>query len=109
MTQFSKNESETMAFYGHIETGSRETLLTELEEKVLPKWKENIKIIKTSSQNKKLPAELLVQNQLLLDYSQLRIQAFELFHKAITENSVLYEPQLEEIHNKIERKLAELQ
>ena len=109
MARFSKNESETMAFYDHIETQSRESLLMELEKKVIPKWKENIGIIKTISQIEDLPAELLVKNKLILEYAQLRMEAFELFHKGIRENSFQYNSQIEELHKQIDVKIAQLE
>ena len=39
-----------MVVYDHYESKSKMILLPELKEKIIPKWKENIGIIKTSGQ-----------------------------------------------------------
>ena len=106
--QFSKNEIETLTFYDHLNSGTNYTLVQELDHKVLPKWKENIEIINRTNAIKDLPSELIKKNEILLKYSKLRIQAFELFRKAIIENTDKYALQLEQIHNQIDKELAKI-
>lgn len=106
---FSKNENETLSFYDNLNTKSRTALLTELDDKVIPKWKENIAIIKRTNAYENLPSELSEQNKRLLKYSELRIKAFELFRKAIKEDTDKYARQIENIHIQIDNELGKLE
>jgi hypothetical protein len=108
IAKFSKNETETLAFYNNLNTKSNFSLLKELDKKIIPKWKENIKIINETSQYQNLPSELIDQNEVLLKYSELRLQAFELFRKAIVEDTDIYSEQLEQIHIQIDKELEKL-
>ena len=108
IAQFSKNENETLIFYDHLNTETRNSLIQELDEKTIPKWKENVEIINKTNSFKDLPSELNEQNQILLRYSELRIKAFELFRKAIKEDTEKYAPQLEKIHKEIDNELGKL-
>ena len=105
---FTKNETETLVFYDHINTETRNSLIQELDKKSIPKWKENIKIIKKSNDIENLPSELLEQNIILLKYSELRLKAFELFKKAISEDTEKYSQELEQIHLEIDKQLEKL-
>jgi hypothetical protein len=79
-----------------------------LDEKTIPKWKENIEIINKTNQFEDLPSELIKQNEILLKYSELRIQAFELFRKAILEVTDKYAQQLVQKHTHIDNELLKL-
>lgn len=108
LAQFSKNENETLVFYNNLNTGTNYSLLKELDEKAIPKWKENIEIINKTNRFENLPSELIKQNEILLKYSELRVQAFELFRKAIKEDTDIYAKQLEGIHMQIDNELKKL-
>ncbi len=108
IAEFSKNETETLIFYDHINTETRDLLLQELENNTIPKWKENVEIIKKSNDIENLPSELLQQNRTLLKYSELRLKAFELFKKAISEDTKIYSQELEQIHLEIDEQLEKL-
>jgi hypothetical protein len=105
---FSKNETETLVFYDHLKTDNTYALIKELDNIILPKWKENIEIIKHSNEIENLPSDLIQHNNELLKYSKLRIKAFELFRKAISEDSDKYSNELEQIHIEIEKQLEKL-
>src|SRR5690606_35534455 len=107
ITKFSKNEQETLIFYDNLNTNSRVSLLKELET-IIPKWKENIEIINKVNQLENLPNELKEQNKLLLEYSKLRVETFELFKKAIKEDTDKYSDELGELHLKIDKTLEQL-
>jgi len=108
LTLFSKNEKETLVFYDNLNTETDYSLLKELNEKTIPKWKENINIINRTNQFENLPSELIKQNEILLKYSELRIQAFELLKKAIKEDTDVYAKQLEQIHIQINNEIKKL-
>lgn len=106
--EFSKNETETLVFYNNLNTGNKYSLLKELDEKTIPKWKKNIEIINKTNRFENLPSELIKQNEILLKYSELRIQAFELFRKAIEEDTDKYIQPLKQIHLQIDNELKKL-
>jgi len=108
LSVFSKNEEETLVFYDHLNTESNNSLIKELENKTIPKWKENIEIINKTNRFENLPSELIQQNKLLLKYSELRVKAFELFKKTIDEDTDKYSLELERIQKEIEEVLAKL-
>lgn len=105
---FSENEKETLAFYNHLETESGDSLIQELENIAIPKWKENIDIINKTNNYENLPQELIQQNKLLLKYAELRLEVFSLFKKSIQENTDEYSLQIEKIHKEIEEVLTKL-
>lgn len=108
LVQFTKNEEESLLFYDHINSEDSSSLITELNESVIPKWKENIEIINRTNTIESLPVELLEQNKLLLQYSELRLEAFELFKKAVLYDSNKYDEDLNRVHNEIEIVLGKL-
>ncbi|WP_242206692.1 hypothetical protein [Aestuariivivens insulae] len=106
--KFSKNETETLVFYSNLNSGTKHSLLKELDEKTIPRWKENIEIINKTNRFEDLPSELIKQNEVLIKYSELRIQAFELFRKGINEDTDKYIPELKQIHLQIDNELKKL-
>lgn len=108
LSVFTKNEEETLVFYDHLNTQTNYLLIKELENIAIPKWKENIELINRTNKIKDLPSELIQQNNLLLKYSELRLEAFELFRKAIIENTDNYSSELDRIHKEIDELLAKL-
>ena len=109
ITKFSKNETESMVFYEHINTETSNSLIQELDNKSIPKWEENIKIIKEINDIENLPSDLLEQNKILLQYSELRLKAFKLFKKAISEDTEKYSGELEQIHSEIDKQLEKME
>lgn len=105
---FSQNENETLVFYNHLDTETNQTLIQELENKTIPKWKENIQIINNLNNLENLPPELIEQNKILLKYSELRLETFELFKKAISDDTDKYLSQLEKLHMEIDEQLEKL-
>ncbi len=106
--KFTKNENETLVFYDHLNTETNNSLIQEIDNVSIPKWKENIEIINHSNQIENLPIELLDQNKLLLKYSELRLEAFELFKKAIKDDTGKYAQELDRVHLEIETQLNKL-
>lgn len=108
IAKFTANETVANVFYEHIDSDSRQSLQEELNNTVIPKWKENLVLIKNLNKIEDLPPELKAQNIVLLKYSELRIEAFELFQKAIRENTDKYSQELEGIHQEIDKQLEKL-
>ncbi|SDI24964.1 hypothetical protein [Winogradskyella thalassocola] len=106
--QFTINEEESLMFYEHFSTENDLTLLNEINDIAIPKWKENIAIIHRTNAIEGLPSELIVQNKKLLKYSELRLEAFELFKKLITYDSENYNEELDRIHTEIDAVIESL-
>lgn len=105
MEKFGKNEEESLAFYSLLSTESNFSLILELNDNVIPKWKENIEIIKETSVIENLPNELVAQNEKLLRYCELRLEAFETFKKALSEDGNTYDTELSFLHAQIDEQL----
>lgn len=105
---FTENENESLKFYDNLNIKSNIDLVTELNELVIPKWQENVKIIESANQMESLSNELIEQNEILLNYSKLRLEAFELYKKALLTDTDIYNNDLEEIHIKIDEQLSKL-
>ena len=103
IVEFTKNENESLTFYDHIQTKDKSSLINELDKSVIPKWEKNIKIIKDLNLVENLPSELSDQNELLLEYSELRLKVFHLIKKAINEDTNKYDLQLKALNLRIER------
>jgi hypothetical protein len=108
IAEFSKNENESLTFFDNINFKSNSTLLTELDNKVIPKWKSNIQIINELNSLDGLPSDLLKQNKALLKYSELRLEAFLLIRKAVSEDTDKYDSQLNMLNIKIDKELKKL-
>ncbi|RED43412.1 hypothetical protein DFQ10_10510 [Winogradskyella eximia] len=108
MEQFTINEEESLVFYEHFSTEDDLTLLNEINDIAIPKWKENIAIINRTNDIEDLPLELIEQNKKLLKYSELRLEAFELLKKLITYDSENYNDELDRIHNEIDAVIESL-
>lgn len=106
---FSRNESETLVFYDYLRTQSSQFLVRELDMLIIPKWEENIEIINKTNALEDFPSELRKYNDKLLEYTELRLQAFQLFRKSIKEDSNEYDEQLDQIHQDIEKALERLE
>lgn len=105
MAVFMENETEALLFYNHLGTESVDDLLNELENKTIPVWRENIEIIKRISTIEDLPSEMLERNELLLEYSELRLKAFLMFKLELDQNVINYSNELEQVHIEIEEHL----
>jgi len=107
MVEFQKNEELTLEFYSNLDLKPDNLLLEDINQISIPKWKDNIKIIEELN-NQSLPSELIEHSKLLLSYSKLRLQSFELFKKSLDENTDVYTYQINQIHEAIEDKLDEI-
>ncbi|MBR9997347.1 MAG: hypothetical protein KFF73_00180 [Cyclobacteriaceae bacterium] len=109
ITEFTENESIALRVYTQLEDGELETIPAVIAETGIPKWIRNIEIITGLNAMENLPDELKSQNQILIEYCQLRIKAFGLINKAIQEQSSGYDTQIELIHLEIQQKMEDLE
>ena len=108
MEVFSKNEKESIEFYNYITVEDKNKLLNRLDSEVIPKWNQNINIIKQVKLIEGLPEEAVEQNKILLRYSELRLATFKLLKKAISEDTAIYNNELDMLHSKMDQELEKL-
>lgn len=103
IAKFSKNEAESLIFYDFLNSGNdANSLIKELDKNTIPKWKENIEIVQDINNIENLPSKLTEQNKNLLKYAELRLKAFELLKKAISEDTEKYSKELNRLHEEID-------
>lgn len=107
VAEFVQNEEESIKVFAALDTESSAYLIDEFS-KGVQLWKRNKQIAVELDLIPNLPAELSEQNQLLLTYSNLRIQHNELIIKALSEDSDQYDAQIDKVWNKIEAVLEKL-
>ncbi|PTX63506.1 hypothetical protein C8N46_101106 [Kordia periserrulae] len=105
LEKFYENEKQSLAFYRLMQTESDFDLILELNKNAIPKWKENIEIVKSADTITDLPKEISDYNKKLLRYSELRLEAFEVFKKALKERTVKYDSELRNLHEMIDKQL----
>lgn len=108
MEVFSKNETESLEFYKYISLEDKSKLVKRLDTDVIPKWSQNIDIVKQTMLIDGLPDEIVEQNEKLLKYSELRLEAFKLLKKAISEETTIYDKELDMLHFKMDQELEKL-
>lgn len=108
MELYTKNETATLQFYNFLETEDQQKLINRLTNDIIPKWIENKRLVIEASNISGLPNEVIAKNKILLKYTELRLESFELFKKAIQENNGNYNDDLDKIHFQIDQELEKL-
>ncbi len=106
--QFSKNEEESLIYYDYLDYKNDEELVKYIDDSAIPLWEENIVILKELNIKEGLSSELLDQNEILLNYSETRLEIFQLLRKALSENTDVYDQQLIELYGQIDDQLNSL-
>lgn len=105
--QFLRNEEKALAVFEKIGYSNEERLLREFRKgKIL--WEENYQITKELKEIDNLPPELIDLVEKLQTYSTLRIEFYELFIKALSEQTDEYGFEIDQIAMKINQILNEL-
>ncbi len=105
--KFMNNETKALSAFDLIDTETHVILIDKFS-KGLELWEENIEIVNKMNSIENLPNELIDQNTLLLEYCELRIKHYELIIKAISEDTDIYDKDMNEIGIKIENVLNNL-
>ena len=106
--EFSENESNGMKFYELMNAGDILDAKIDLEQNAIPLWVRNVELLNELNAIENLPEDLRSQNQLLMEYSQLRVNACNLIKKSLESNSNQYDTRIELLHLDIEAKIEEL-
>ena len=108
LKKFQDNESEAMKVFDMLNHSSKYEIVSFIEQIGIPKWRENIEILNKMSNIENLPEKLQKQNKLLLEYSTIRIEAYELMSKAVLNESSEYDEEIIKRHIRIEEMISEL-
>ncbi|MDR7129743.1 rhomboid protease GluP [Algoriphagus sp. 4150] len=107
MERFVSMEAMALEIYNLREGTPNEELLSEIKDRGLYYWNENIKLI-DSFKDLDLPLPIRARNSKLKEYCELRIKSYELIYKAIDEDTDKYENEINEYIQKIETTITEL-
>lgn len=107
IAEFNKNEEKALQLFSIIENNNADEVISHIENVGLPAWKQNLIIIDNLDKIEGLDEQLKKQNETLRQYSKVRIEAFELIKKAVTENTNSYDGQIEELNKQIEEVLKQ--
>jgi hypothetical protein len=108
IAEFQKNEEIALTLFTLLETSETSEASAFIQETGIPKWLRNMQILNELDKIEGLSHEFRDQNQVLREYCQLRIQSYQLIKKAISENTNLYDPQIEGFNKRIEEVLTGL-
>lgn len=106
--KFAENEDKALHLFSIIETSSPNEIIEYIDNIGLPAWKENLVLINDLDNIEGIDEDLINQNKILKQYSNLNIEAFELIKKAFEEDTDKYAMEIDELNRKIEKKLSEL-
>ena len=109
LKKFDKNQVGSLNHYKNISKESDSVFLSELNSKIIPKWEENINIIKELNTIDNLSSEMVDRNKVLLRYSKLRLEAFLLIKKAVTEDTNDYVSQVDELSLQINNEIDKIE
>lgn len=107
MKEFVSMESMALEVYSLPEGTPNEKILSEIRDRGLYYWNENIKLI-DSFKELDLPLPIRARNSKLKEYCELRVKSYELIYKAIDEDTDKYENEINEYNQKIELIITEL-
>jgi rhomboid protease GluP len=107
MKSFATMENMALAVYRLPDSTSKETYLSEIKERGLYYWNENITLL-NEVEKYKLPAVIHERNKKLIEYCKLRVKSYEILYKAINENSEKYKSETENYNSQIEAILSGL-
>ena len=110
MTVFIANEAKTGSFNERLRTGEvTDAVSKELDTEIIPMWRENIEISKRIDGFENLDPKLRERNKRVREYSETRLKVFELFKRAIAEDTEKYVPEIEKLNAKIESLLKKIE
>ena len=107
MEKFARMESMAMEVANMSPNTPKEEVLHEIKDRGIYYWKKNLEIV-NEIRLLDLPVELLVRNDKVEEYCNLRIQMYELVYKSIDEDSDVYQKDLEDLAEKINNLVDDL-
>ncbi|MDD4528219.1 MAG: hypothetical protein PHF25_09385 [Candidatus Margulisbacteria bacterium] len=108
LKKYNENEQVAMKLFDMLERNSKNEIVLFIEKTGIPKWEECIEILNEMNTIENIPQDFQKQNQLLLEYSKLRIEAYELISKAIFNETSEYDEEIIKRHKRIDEIINEL-
>jgi hypothetical protein len=108
LKKYNKNEQVAMKLFDMLDRNSKNEIVLFIEKTGIPKWKECIEILNEMNSIENIPQEFQKQNQLLLEYCKLRIEAYELISKAVFNETSEYDEEIINRNNRIDEIINEL-
>ena len=107
MNTFIAMESMALEVFSLPAETSTEKILYELKDRGIYYWNENLTLIE-SLKDLDLPQPVIERNAKLKEYCELRIKSYELYYKAVSEDTDKYQMEINDYNNKIETIVKEL-
>lgn len=108
LKKYNENEQVAMQLFEMLDSNSKNEIVLFIEKTGIPKWKECIEILNELNSIENIPLDFQKQNQLLLEYSKLRIEAYELISKAVLNETSEYDEEIIKRHKRIDEIISEL-
>jgi hypothetical protein len=108
IAQFNVNEEKALQLFTLLDKGNKEEIISHIDQIGIPSWQQNLTILTNLDKIEGLEKQFITQNEILRKYTLLRISYFELIRKAVDENTVKYDAQLQKINSDIEAELKKL-
>lgn len=108
IAEFNKNEEKALLLFSMIDTSSPDKIIEHIDNVGIPAWEENIDLLDNLDKIEGLYDEFKKQNEILREYSELRIETFELIRMAVDENSSEYDKEIEDLNQQIDNLLKKL-
>ncbi|HBO26476.1 MULTISPECIES: hypothetical protein [Culturomica] len=106
--QFARNEEVALSLYNILEEKPAEKAVEFIETTGIPKWKENIELLKAMDTLEGIPSEFTEYNELLRSYCQVRIDMYTLIAKILDEDSESYQEELQKLDKRLEDIISRL-
>lgn len=107
MEQFILLEEKALSVYDLPGSPTDQDYLDAIKETGIPTWHSSIQLLERVDQFE-LPIEIHDRNSKLIEYVEFRIKIYELIQKSITENTDIYDSEMENCNRKIESIIDEL-
>lgn len=108
LVEFDNNEVEALKLFDLLDYGTTQEIVNYIDNNAIPLWKKNIEVVRTINSLENIPEKFLKQNQLLMEYAQLRLESTIYMRKAIFENTSIYDEEIIKRNNRIEKIIEEL-
>ena len=102
MASFYLNEEVAIDQHDNLDGKDYTQVISEINNEIIPKWEENLKILDNVRAMKNFPQDLIEENKLLKEYCQLRIDLMKAIKKSIIIDSQEYENKVESLYQKID-------
>jgi rhomboid protease GluP len=107
MDKFSELETKALAVY-NLPQGTQNSVYISEVKKGISLWKEAETVL-AEMQLLDLSESIRIRNGLLTDYTRLRLESYNIIYKAFSENTSVYDKEIEEYNNKIQNKIKQLE